>query len=234
MTKSSLLLTRPQASAERFLGHLDPDLLGDAIICISPLVRIVPLDPAPDPGGYEAVVFSSAHAVDFAGSGRGTPAYCVGQQTARAASGRHWDVKLLAETADDLVASMERHRVQGPLVHLAGKHRRGEIAQRLTALGAQTDVVTLYDQELLCLTNEAQNMLVGEAPVIVPLFSPRTAAQFAKEARDTSHVIAVAISPAVAQALDGTPLAGLRVAAAPTGEQMRQAVEILLCRDSLA
>ena len=67
----------------------------------------------------------------------------------------------------------------------------------------------------------------------MPLFSPRSAQHFAREAAHTQSVIAVSISHAAARALEGLPLYAHDVAAEPTGEAMAKTVEKLFRRTTL-
>ncbi|MEM7519734.1 MAG: uroporphyrinogen-III synthase, partial [Pseudomonadota bacterium] len=69
---------------------------------------------------------------------------------------------------------------------------------------------------------------------LVPLFSPRTAAQFAQEVSAAQHVHVIAISAAVARALGGAVTSKVHIAAAPTGEEMVRAIEFLLRRKTFA
>ena len=87
--------------------------------------------------------------------------------------------------------------------------------------------------DILALSEEAQRLLEGDQPVIVPLFSPRIAGQFAREARRLTQAHVLAISPAVAEALSPGRPAALHVSAAPTGIEMRRGVEKLLRHASL-
>lgn len=233
-TSTSLLLTRPQDSADRFLARLDPDVLGGVTVCISPLMKIVPTGLAPDLSGYAGAVLTSAQVVALAPESTGLPAYCVGAQTAERAAKAGWAVAVIAETADALVAALIARGPAGPLVHLAGAHRRGDIALRLGNRGIPVDELTLYDQHLLPLNATAQSLLKGPGPVIVPMFSPRTARQFVDQAQTTASAHVVAISPAVAAVLRAVDLNGLETAAAPTGEEMARSVEMLLRKTSLA
>lgn len=227
---SSLLLTRTQADAARFVAQLDAGLLETTEIIVAPLLRIEEVTVAIDLDGVSGVIFSSAKAVGFAPEGAERAAYCVGAVTAEAAQARGWRVQHVAETADDLVAALD---AAGPLVHLSGRHQRGDIAERLTARGTACTRQVLYDQLLQPLDPAAQRVLEGDKPVIVPLFSPRIAGQFAREARQLTQAHVVAISPAVAQALGPGRPAALHIAAAPTGIEMRRGVEKLLREASL-
>ena len=230
MDKRALLLTRPQESAERFAALMPVDTLP---ICISPLLEIVSLDVQYDLTGYNGVIFTSENAVFRGPKGQGRGAYCVGERTAKAAFALGWVVLLVEQTADYLVEAIRKKRVLGPLVHLAGAHRRGEIAERLGSSGTEVTVVTLYEQHLRPLSSTAQNLLAGEVSVIVPLFSPRTATQFAEQAKVLDQVIVVAISPVVAEVIEGLPVAGVEIAQTPTGKEMLRLVENLLHKDRL-
>lgn len=231
MDKPALLLTRPRDSAERFAARLSKSALQDVSICISPLLEIDKCGEAPDVSRYDGAIFTSARALDFAPTLSNGIAFCVGAQTAKAVKAAGWQVEMVAQTADELVARMQGAKVTGRFVHLAGEHRRGQIAQRLTQAGMQVDVFTLYTQHLRPLSQDAQRILAGEVPVIVPLFSPRTAAQFVDQAQDLRRVAVAAISPSVAEVFQGKLPKALHIAKAPTGEEMVRTVEMLLCGD---
>ena len=233
MDRPSLLLTRPKPSADAFVQTLDRTVIDGIEICISPLMEIRPRDTEVDLAGYTGVVFTSSNAVDLAPEGDRMPAFCVGRRTAEAATDKGWRVERIAQDADALVASLSKDPVNGPLLHLAGKHRRGEIAERLSATGIVTKVADLYDQVLLPLSKEAREMLQGDSPVIVPLFSPRTAGQFAQQAPKSGNAVIIAMSEAVANAVRRLDVKELHIVQAPTAEDMRHSVEMLLGGDSL-
>lgn len=186
-----------------------------------------------DANSVEGAIFSSRNGVLHGPAGQGRPAYCVGDTTAEAARQNGWQVRAVAQDADALVAALKAQPPQMPLVHFSGQHRRGDIAERLAGRGAEVTVVPVYDQALLPLTREAQDLLTSGAAVILPLFSPRTAQQFVTEAQETRHVRAIAMSDAVAVPLRDRPFAALHVLEAPTGSMMKRAVEMLLSGDSL-
>lgn len=233
MDNRALLITRPKGSAERFVAGLDQAVLRGVTICASPLLEIVPTKARVELDGVSGVIFSSAQGVAHAPGGNGRLAYCVGEKTAEQAQAHGWHVALVRQTAQALIDHLIAALPNGPLVHLAGVHRRGDIAEHLQQAGLPVDVITLYEQVLRPLTQEAQKLLAGEAPVVVPLFSPRTAVQFARQADGTRQAHIVAISQSVADAVDGSRFASVYIAAEPTSKQMRRAVEMLLRRDSL-
>ena len=231
MPQPRLLLTRPQPGAAQFLKRLSPALRTGAVI--SPLIEIVPTGALVDLAAFAGVIFTSANGVAHAPQGGGMPAYCVGPQTTEAAGKAGWQAQMAGLDAKAMIATLSGRTEIGPLLHLAGRHRRGDVAGILSASGLTTEVATVYEQHLLPLTAEAQALLKGSDPVLVPLFSPRSAQHFAREAAHTQSVIAVSISHAAAQALEGLPLYAHDVAAEPTGEAMAKTVEKLFRRTTL-
>ncbi|MCX7558211.1 uroporphyrinogen-III synthase [Sulfitobacter sp. F26204] len=230
MDNPKLLLTRPKQSAARFAAELSVD---SNRVCISPLLEIVPKENLPDLAQFDQVIFTSVNAVAVAPDGNQRRAFCVGKQTEKAALAKGWRIELVALNADALVAAIRERAVAGSLVHLAGAHRRGEIAERLRHCGMDVSVVTLYEQHLRFLSPKAQSLLAGEAPVIVPLFSARTAAQFVDQAQCLDRAVIVAISATVAGIVKGLPIADMLIAKTPTGEEMKRLVEKLLRKDRL-
>ncbi|KIN62861.1 Uroporphyrinogen-III synthase [Sulfitobacter noctilucicola] len=234
MIDRSLLLTRPEKAARRFVAELDQRCLVSVDICYSPVLDIVPTRSPIDLTGYHSVIFTSGNAVALVPEVTGMNAFCVGPGTAEQASSRGWNVSYTAQDADDLVKAMMRFRPDGPILHIAGAHRRGEVAERLRDTGLTVDVVTVYDQQPLQLNAQAKAMLDGERPVILPLFSPRSAEQFLSQAERLANVHVIAISDAVARLIIGKPVSAVETAPLPNGTAMRQMVEMVLRRDSLA
>ena len=192
----SLLLTRPQAGSQAFLDALPRDIAARTVVTISPLIRITPLNKeAPD---ADAAIFTSANAIDFAGPGMGKTAYCVGLATTKKALKHGWHALMAGQCAEELVSALIETPPHQELTHLGGVHARGNIARRLTDAGIPTQHIALYDQTVHDLNAEAIALLNGEKPVIVPLFSPRTAGQFAKQVPGAAPLHIVALSRAVA------------------------------------
>lgn len=216
-----LLLTRPEADSRRFAELIGPRGEGVRIV-ISPLLRIEPLGMPGPSGGVP--VFTSAHAVPLAGPGGGGDAWCVGERTAAAAAAVGWRPRVGAGDAEALVAAILASGEAGPFVHLRGAHARGEIAARLRAGGRAASERVVYDQRAAPLAAEAQAALAGRAPVVAPLFSPRSAALFAAAAGNPAAPLrVVAMSDAVRRAVDGAGWP-VEVAARPDGGAMLEAV----------
>ena len=231
--RPALLLTRPRHGAEAFLKTLSGALLQDVEICLSPLLEIRGLGSSAQLPETAAAIFTSANAVPFAEAGRNRSAFCVGERTAAAATNAGWQVEVISETADALVAKLTALRPKAALVHVAGAHRRGQIAERLTQVGLTASVITVYEQALLPLTPKATALLEGSNRVIIPVFSPRTAAHLVQTTPSLARAHVFAISPAAAAAFEDVATAALHVAQAPTAEEMRRGVEMLLSGLSL-
>lgn len=222
----ALLLTRPRADAEQMARQFAPV----ARVVVSPLVEIVPTGAAPDLRGYAGVIYTSRNAVRLSPDPAGLPAYVVGPRSAELARERGAELRLVAPDAEALVAALAEHVITGNLLHLRGEHGRGAVAERLCSAGIETHQAVLYRQVLRDLSPEARALLDGERPVIVPLFSPRTAAHFATVARPRAELHVVCLSRAVAEALGDLPRAALEVAATPDGEAMERAIRACVSR----
>ncbi|MDO5706528.1 MAG: uroporphyrinogen-III synthase, partial [Paracoccus sp. (in: a-proteobacteria)] len=215
----TVLLTRPDADSRRFADQLAADADTSALpVLIAPLMRIVPLPH--DPAALEAargLLFTSAQAVPFAGAGRGRIAYCVGGHTAGAARAAGFDVIEGPGDAAGLAPIVATATV--PLVHPRGRY----LARDLGAQG-----VIVYDQEQLPPEPTALDLLAGDAPVILPLFSPRSARLAAGMAQGSRAPLWIApISVAARQAWDG-PAARCETALTPDAPGIHAAIRRLV------
>ena len=213
-----LIITRPAPAGEVFADAVRTSLDAPLQIIHAPALRIVPLAfTMPD---ARHVIFTSARAVGQAPSGQGLTAWCVGDATARAARARGYMTRSADGDADALVALILSERPAGPLVHLAGRHRRGAIAARLNAAGLRCTTVEAYDQ----ITEPVPMSLIlaaaGTAPLVAPVFSPRSAqGLLALNLSAPLHVIA--ISPAVAALFAEIGAASLLTVEHPDADHMR-------------
>lgn len=204
-----LLLTRPDADSRRFAA-----LLPGWTTVISPILRIVAVDhDAARLRSAPGLVFTSAHAVAAAGPGRGRLALCVGGRTAAAARAAGFDARAGNGFAESLLPLIDAAPVA--LIHPHGRH----LARALPVPG-----MIVYDQKEQPLTDAARAALAGEAPVVLPLFSPRSARLAADAARGARAPLwPVAISPAAMAAWHG-PSAGRGVAETPDAPAMAAAI----------
>lgn len=208
-----LLLTRPAPDSRRIAAML-PAIETE----ISPILRITPV--AHDGARLRAargLVFTSVHAVDAAGPGRGRFAICVGGRTGQVARAAGFAVREGQGTADSLLPLIAAAPV--PLIHPHGRH----LARKLPVEG-----MVVYDQIGQPLSARAQQWLAEGRPVLVPLFSPRSARLISAQLRGAAAPLwPVAISPA-AMAQWSAPFAGHAVARAPSAEAMVLAISHLM------
>ncbi|MYM55318.1 uroporphyrinogen-III synthase [Thalassovita mangrovi] len=224
---ATLLLTRPLASSQRFAAQLR-ERLGDVQVVISPLMRIEPVGTAPDLVGAGTLIFTSQNALAAVPDGQGRPCYTVGDATAAAAQAAGFDPIAVEPDAEALFQRIMADRPAGPLLHLRGHHARGRLAERLTGAGIATDEKVVYEQRETALSDEAETLLSGEEPVIVPLFSPRSAKIFVSQYAGDAPLFIAAMSDAVADALGGLPVQQVARAAAPDAAAMIDTIEGLM------
>lgn len=210
-----LLITRPRADSDRFIAELDQATRDGLDVIYSPLIDILAIDCLVDMSDVRGVIFTSSNGVNAArtlGIDPVVPCYCVGSRTTEQAKAAGWAARQSEADAAELITTLARSRPDAPLLHLRGVHARGDVAAKLTAAGIETKEQKIYDQALKPLTAKATSALAGDEPVIVPLFSPRTARQFADNARPQAPLYVAAISEAVAKTVKMLKYNELRVA----------------------
>ncbi|MDG4650535.1 uroporphyrinogen-III synthase [Roseibacterium sp. SDUM158017] len=224
----TFLLTRPRAASEAFALELAARW-PDARIVVAPLMEIVPLDPPPGLAAAAGLIFTSANAVAQAEPGLGRPAWCVGARTAEAARAAGFDARMAGETADELVDALSGVRPDGLVVHLHGRHRRGHVAERLSAAGLRVEGAAVYDQRPVAPDSLLLDALAAEV-LCVPLFSPRSAELFAAAAGPVlgdglrEGIGFVALSEAVRDALPATWRKAAVVAPRPDAEAVLERI----------
>lgn len=214
--RPTLLITRPLDGALRFAAMM-PDLP----VVIAPVLQI---DPVPHDKGVlraaQGLVFTSVHAVPCAGAGLGRLAICVGSQTAGVARAAGFDVIEGQGTAESILPLIADATV--PLVHPHGRH----VAKVLPVEG-----VVVYDQHVVPLTAGAQAVLARPAPVILPVFSPRSSAALSMQVKSAvAELWIVAISDAALRAWTA-PARRVIVAQRPDADAMKAATLRLIASE---
>lgn len=220
--KPVLIITRPEPDGARFAATMQEGI--DVKVILSPLIEIVPLDAKCQ---ADEVIFTSANGVAQAArlgltSGR---AWCVGDRTAEMARKAGFDAVSAQGNAEDLVALILEAAPKGALAHIRGTEARGDLGPRLRAEGINCVDVVAYDQVPTTLSDDALNAIRGVAPVIIPLFSPRSAGLLLEQVTIGPHVTVVAMSKAVANRLGSV---GAHVIAEPTAKAMHDALIAIL------
>ena len=199
----TIVLTRPLEQANRFAADLTAAHDGPLPILIAPLMGITPLVPDAPIGTPDHVIFTSANAVDQAmrlGVPTTATAWCVGPQTAAAAASLGFRTQVAKGDSAALVAMMTAAQPQGDILHLRGAHVTGRVVSALTEAGMTCSARIVYDQIRLCVPHPLTLALGDLQPLIIPLFSPRSARLLAEVGPPTAPTTLVTMSAAVAEA----------------------------------
>jgi uroporphyrinogen-III synthase len=129
--------------------------------------------------------------------------------------------------AADLIARILADTAPTPCLHLRGAHIAANIAKALTLAGTETHEAVIYRQTEGHLTARAVSLLQNGQPVIVPLFSPRSAQLFFDQAVPTGPLLVAAISENVRQAVPDGCAASIETAEHPTAEAMLEVIVTL-------
>lgn len=219
-TLPEIILTRPEKEARDFSGRILSKLPGIKII-ISPLITIEFTKPKVDLTAFDGIIFTSSKGVEAIKKlsiPQNMPCFAVGPKTAQQAAQLGFLASQGPGNADGLITLiLSRPRV-GRLLHIRGEHTRGNISTRLTNAGQICEHIVAYKQETLSLTTEALDAFKGGKPLILPLFSPRTAQILITQSVPFEKIHMIALSEAVAEPFNDSKLSSLTVAEAPTAE----------------
>lgn len=227
----TLLMTRPQEASQRFVDLLSPQIQNRVSVVYSPLIEIVQTADDivfEDAGG---LIFTSSNGVAVAArltARRDLPCFCVGEATTNAARHAGWRADCVGPNSSVLIETLSKTQLKTPQLHIRGTHSRGDIAAGLTALGCPTRAQVVYDQRLLPFTASAERALMAGGAVIAPVFSPRTARQFANLHAGAAPLYLAALSPAVKKPLETLDYRELMVSEHPDSMAMAQTVEQLV------
>lgn len=224
--RPTILLTRPQEGSARFAAQLRQACGSEVRILCSPVLRIDPVAFQADLTRYKALIFTSAHAVPFGAPG--LRCYTVGDATARAAEAAGMHSTSAGANAEALVRRILADGCRGPLLHLRGQHTRGDVARSLSEAGCATDEQVVYTQMECALTEEAIRALTTTSPVIVPLFSPRSARLFVGQMPENAQIWIAALSPAVAEVFADMDISRMEIATTPDAEAMLRGTQGLM------
>jgi uroporphyrinogen-III synthase len=186
--------------------------------------------------GVQAVLFTSANGVRaFAETTtrRGFRAFAVGDATAAAARAAGFaDVTSAGGAVDDL-AKLVIGRLKskdGALFHAAASVSAGDLQEPLEAAGFSVRRTVLYEAVESDRLSDAIRQAIARREIDAALFfSPRNAATFVRLAagleEGCTHMVAVALSSAVAEKLAPLPWRRVAVAAAPNESALLAALD---------
>ncbi|WP_299349230.1 uroporphyrinogen-III synthase [uncultured Shimia sp.] len=215
-----ILLTRPTAAATAFAKKLE-GIAAEIVISPVQLIESVPFE---SPESFTGAIFTSRNGVEMI-EGREAPCWCVGDATMEAAKAKGWQAKSAAGDVEALLRRILADNPKAPLVHFRGAFARGDLAERLSREGIETAEIVVYQQVSQALTDQARLALHRENPVILPLFSPRSAAQVVQQGPFEAPLTVVAISEAVAAEAAALGPVQMVVADAPDAVSMVAAIK---------
>lgn len=174
--RPTLLLTRPELSSRRFLREVRQSLGAHWRAVISPLMETRFFDavlPA-----HAVIVFTSetaVRAVERLAGDRSATAWCVGPRTERAAGDAGYRTMSGPGNARELAAVIAAAKPRGTVFCPVATDQAFDMAKALEHAGIDTVSARLYAQEPQPPTAEALALLAAPEPVILPLFSARSA-----------------------------------------------------------
>lgn len=221
-----ILITRPLEEAEALAATLK----SRGIEClIEPMLAIKLIDGSmPALGGVQALLFTSANGVNaFAlqERRRDLKVFAVGENTAEAAAAAGFaEIESAHGTVEEL-AELVKKRLdpkQGALFHGAGSVLKGDLIKLLEPDGFEVRRAMLYQAiPATAFSGTTVTALRDGRIDMVLLFSPRTAEIFVNLARSTgvdaacAGIVALCLSPAVAEASAAVRWRELRTASRP-------------------
>jgi uroporphyrinogen-III synthase len=221
-----ILLTRPQSGSESFCAALRAQI-PKAEILTSPLIAIKYICAPLNLTAYGGIVFTSVHGVEFFKDHdvpENMPCFAVGSRTAQAAS----DAGFLVANSDGdsaaLVKMILSHPNLGQLLHVHGEHTLGEVAKQLTQNGYPCESMVVYAQTARPLSSRVIEAVQGGGPLILPLFSRRTAILLLEQITPTAGSHIVAMSKSVAEPFHKFDHLRMTVVDVPRSDKMLRAV----------
>jgi uroporphyrinogen-III synthase len=230
-----VLITRPQPQASRFALALTDRYGARVMPVLTPLLAPAFFHTDLPAGFFGSVILTSETGARAAAALAGdlpSRAFCVGDRTATVAAQAGFQARSAAGDADALFQLLLGQPEHAPFLHLRGREARGDLAVRLRAAGLSAQEAVVYAQEPQCLTTEARNVLEGAGPVLVPLFSPRSAEVFRRALSDIpegsdiwGRLRIAALSPAIAAIFPECPFQHIAIATTPTQAELFSALD---------
>ena len=218
-----LVLTRPEEASRRFLAAVETCMGAPVAHILSPAIEIEDVAHGPIPKDTKSVILTSEQAAlraRGAGARAGMKAWCVGDRTAEVARREGFAAVSAGGDVEALIAAILEAQPDSPLAHIRGEQTTGDVSARLTKAGLITHDLEVYRQKDCTLSPEIFEALAGGETLVVPLFSPRSAEAFLRQAKPTAPLRVIAMSQAVADKAAACGLRDIIVAERPDLEAM--------------
>jgi uroporphyrinogen-III synthase len=195
--------------ARAFAAELEEAFGGVVKTVISPLIEVVALPVEGTFNDVAHVIFTSANGVaqaDRLNIPKTAIAWCVGTKTTKAAQDIGFKTRDAGGWSEKIVVLLVAKNPSGRMIHIRGTHVAGDVAGALMQNGIHCETLVAYDQREIAPTLAALGALRGASPVIVPLFSPRSAKLFEKIGDFRAPLHLVVISEAAVVSTDLVPV----------------------------
>ena len=228
---SYILLTRPRDQALGFAEALVKLGVIPKNILIDPIQKIEGVEVSYDFTSVRALLITSANAVAYLPAdliGSNLPTFCVGKATTRAALKRGLMAQHLAATAQGLCNVLSAQVPRGLLLHLRGTHTSLDFEVHFWDTPIEAQNLIIYRQTTQELGFETYKLLRGVDPIILPVFSPRSARLLCELDLNWALHTSVVISEEVADPCRAAGFGEVIVSAEPTAASMLGALIPLL------
>ena len=198
---SYILLTRPHDQALRFSEDLVSLGVISKNILVDPITKIEGVDVLYNFSPVRGLLITSANAVAYLPAalvGSKLPTFCVGEATTRAALKQGLMAQNLAKTAQGLYNVLSSRFLEGRLLHLRGTHTTLDFEAYFWDTPIEVQNLIIYQQIAQDLQPETYTLLQGMVPIVLPIFSPRSAELLCGLDLNWALHTCVAISEAVA------------------------------------
>jgi uroporphyrinogen-III synthase len=178
--KPRVLVTRPQPGAARTAARLGAAGFEPVVL---PLTRIEPLDFVLPEGLFDAVIVTSAQALERMNTASivRLPVFVVGETTAEAARSAGFEKVMTADGSAQSTAALVRSSAKpaARLLYLCGRVRRPELEAMLGAAGLQVTAAETYDAVPIRYSKSELAARLGQTPFdAVTLMSAQAAELF--------------------------------------------------------
>ena len=225
-----LLLTRPLDGNERFCSNIK-HLLNRCEILDNPIQKIEFLPAADEVKKKSILIFTSINGLRSAEKYNliNKKCFVVGENTKRVATSLGYEVLGFASNQENLLKLIKSNKPSENMVHIRGKHTVGNLCDSLKRSAVSCMDIVGYNQKPLKIKKKTLQKIQSGKPVILPIFSSRTA-ELLKSNLDLTGFNIVAISEAVEKILEGIELGELVISEQPDLKSMQEATLAILRR----
>jgi len=220
-----IILTRPEPGLSKFSVQLAQEVPSAQQYCEA--LQVIDFKPYQgDLARYSGFVFTSSNGVRAAKRWDLPPrlGFGVGQVTTELARSYCDPVYDGGSDVEALIALIKSMMPDGPLLHIRGRVSVGNLATRLSEHGIETHEAIGYQQNVCTPSDVLIQLLQGGKPMILPLFSPKSAEILKTLSTNREHWHVIAMSQAVAEIFDANKVWKLEIARKPNGAAMLDCV----------